>query len=543
MAENQLKVLKFHFDKLINDVKRGRLIPIVGGDINLCGRPSENGLYTSWQEHPQKQDGVNYPPTTSELALYLLKQAQAEESPIPTSILELIENNQDKNPDSILPIGLVNVCQYLHVWSSEWLAGTLNDLLSRNFEPTPVHHFLADLATVRPSERDVDAYPYPIIVTACFDNVLEKLLESRKQPFHLFSYVLDKEGGKFEYTPPNQGKPRVISGELDSATQQALKEFPVILKLNGGFKTGEESIFVTEDHYIDYLTHNNIENTFPVILSTMLKKKTAHLLFLGYPLRNWNLRVILRRIWWETLNADPENKHWSYIQEDRKDLDDQDFWRKYAIDKLKIQSDSIRLLNLQAYIDTLSNRLSDLISEQANVTPSSPPSPLPQNPAIPTNEKPLTPDSNVPQRELIFISYSHKDKRWLNMFKTHMAPIKDKLNTWDDQANLKAGDVWRDEIEKALKASKAAIFLVSPDFLASDFINKKELPALLKAAKTEGCKIFWIMLRDCLVNTTALKDFQALHEKPPLAKLTTPARDETFNLIFNELIKQLDISI
>jgi hypothetical protein len=41
------------------------------------------------------------------------------------------------------------------------------------------------------------------------------------------------------------------------------------------------------------------------------------------------------------------------------------------------------------------------------------------------------------------------------------------------------GEHWRAEIERAVERSRFGLLLVSPGFLASDFITKKELPALL----------------------------------------------------------------
>jgi hypothetical protein len=72
----------------------------------------------------------------------------------------------------------------------------------------------------------------------------------------------------------------------------------VILRLHGAVdRVGSEwdSFVITEDHYIDYLTRADISNLLPVTLAARLRR--SHYLFLGYRLRDWNLRVILHRIW------------------------------------------------------------------------------------------------------------------------------------------------------------------------------------------------------------------------------------------------------
>jgi SIR2-like protein len=76
---------------------------------------------------------------------------------------------------------------------------------------------------------------------------------------------------------------------------------------------------ITEDDYIEYLTRTDISSFIPVTLAAKLRR--SHFLFLGYRLRDWNLRVILHRLWggqrltyrsWAVLvDADPvEEEYW-----------------------------------------------------------------------------------------------------------------------------------------------------------------------------------------------------------------------------------------
>ena len=52
---------------------------------------------------------------------------------------------------------------------------------------------------------------------------------------------------------------------------------------------------ITEDSYIDYLSGGDVGALIPIAL--WQRMTSSSLLFLGYSLSDWNLRVILNRIW------------------------------------------------------------------------------------------------------------------------------------------------------------------------------------------------------------------------------------------------------
>lgn len=291
MLDRQSLDLDLHCKRVIDAFQRGEIIPFLGADINICGRPKQvNGLAKSWV----KESG--FPPNNQELALYLDNLSHPtfiEDIHCPISSEELPEGCPLRNK-TINLLSLQQVSQYIEIEGrSDLLYGALGDLFETHYTANPVHQFLAELVVLLRNKGYFP--PYPLFVTTCFDSVLEQTFDDLNQPYDMVAFVADQRGGRFEHQPPD-GKSRVIDkpNEYQALT---FKEYPVILKLYGRYG---ENFVITEDHYIDYLAHRDIAELLPAtILANLHMKK---ILFLGYSPRFWNLRVILHRLWSEHLD-------------------------------------------------------------------------------------------------------------------------------------------------------------------------------------------------------------------------------------------------
>jgi WD40 repeat protein len=111
-------------------------------------------------------------------------------------------------------------------------------------------------------------------------------------------------------------------------------------------------------------------------------------------------------------------------------------------------------------------------------------------------------------RDLVFISYSHADKIWLERLRIFLKPFtRQNIRIWLDPY-IEAGDDWRREIATALVRTNVGVALVSANFLASDFIYDEELPALLAGADAGQISLVPIPISASGYKETALARFQ-----------------------------------
>jgi hypothetical protein len=137
----------------------------------------------------------------------------------------------------------------------------------------------------------------------------------------------------------------------------------------------------------------------------------------------------------------------------------------------------------------------------------------------------------------VFISYSHKDAKWLEKLKLFLRPLEDKelIRVWDD-TEIRPGSDWLGDIRKALESARVAVFLVTQNFLDSPFIREKELPALLEAAKNRGCLIFWIAVSSTTLEDSPLAEFQgAISPNAPLDLMSEPEQNKVFTEIYQKM--------
>jgi SIR2-like domain/TIR domain len=258
-------------------------------------------------------------------------------------------------------LDLPEIAQYVSVTRGEPdLYRTLRQLLTVDCEPGPVHQFLARFPG-KLEELGLEKR-YQLIVSTNFDRALERAFEDGPEPYDLAVYMASgRDQGKFVYFP-HDGAPEPIV-DPNSYTKLPIGEDyelerTLIVKIHGavdgaaGGYRWKESCVITEDNYIDYLSKSPIESLVPTQILGRLRE--SHCLFLGYPVRDWNLRVFLKRIWEGKIGA----RSWA-VGPDPNALE-KDFWAQSNVD--------LYAADLGDYVNLLQERLIARTHERRDVS-------------------------------------------------------------------------------------------------------------------------------------------------------------------------------
>lgn len=283
--------LSEHCEEVAEKLLEGRLVPFLGAGVNLCDRPQ------GFQWGPDQREQL---PSGSELADHLAKRFHYSRA--------------DRD--------LSRVAQFVDlIKGTGRLYEEVGKVFAEGYPVTSLHRFLASIPYRGPE--------YPLLVTTNYDNLLESAFLEQGREFDLVYYSPDDQPrGRFWLQQP--GKPAGRIEDANGYGYEFFKQRPVILKIHGTAGMEESSGFViTEDHYIEFLADEALERLLPPSLLTGLRKN--HLLFLGYSLRDWNLRVFLRR-----LKRKARERYASWAVVASCDPEEEKFWILHGVDIVRV---------------------------------------------------------------------------------------------------------------------------------------------------------------------------------------------------------------
>ena len=203
--------------------------------------------------------------------------------------------------------------------------------LARDFEPSLLHRWLAGL----PPLLRHRSLPQQLIVSTSFDTGVERAFADAGEELDVVVYLASgRDRGKFLHIRPSGES--VVVEQPNAYTGLALEQRSVLLKIHGHVDHGAtrelESFAVSEDDHIDYLAGVEAAGTVPVQIAARLRR--SHLLFLGYAVDDWSLRVFLRRVWGHDRLA---YRSWA-VQSAAESLA-RELWRERGVDAYDVALD------------------------------------------------------------------------------------------------------------------------------------------------------------------------------------------------------------
>jgi hypothetical protein len=300
-------------------------------------------------------------------------------------------------------------------------------LTSRLYSPSSVHEQLA-------------ALPFSLIVTTSQDTLLEQALKAAgkapvSQRYHL-------RGDKRE------NPEFVVPGSPAS---------PVVFHL---FGSAEEpsSLVLSENDVLDFLIRVVSERPpLPNSLLRVLKRIGQSFLFVGFGIRHWDLRILLKILLralelnrsGPAVAAEPLD---SLVQSDRDEM-------------ILFYQRGTRVELEDADVGTFLTKLSERLEADGGFV----------GQAMPLGPRPR-----------VFISYAREDAALAS--KVFDALQKAYFEPWLDQESLQGGDDWNKRIEADLDASDFVLVLYTPEFCrkTDSYVNKEVALACERALRVRG---------------------------------------------------------
>jgi hypothetical protein len=268
-------------------LKSGSVVPFLGAGASLAGRT------VNWSA-----PGASCLPDGKELACFLANK------------VSFPSNEEYERGD------LAKVSSYFEdISGRNLLLQQLHEILDYSFRPGEIHKLLASIKI-----------PQVIVVTN-YDTMLEEAFREAGTAFDLVVYPCDQSefANAVLWWPHGAAEPQF---ERANTLDIDLTKTTVIFKMHGSIvrgKQGFDNFVVTEDDYVDFLSRMN--NAVPKFL--MRHFRSRGFLFLGYGLRDWNLRVVLKNVSRHLVNGGGKSKVRSWaIQKTASELERVLWWNR-----------------------------------------------------------------------------------------------------------------------------------------------------------------------------------------------------------------------
>jgi hypothetical protein len=284
----------------------GQVVPIIGSDVRESGRrPGEE-----WDP-----ENAVFLPSGLELSHFL-----AQEAHFPSK----------EEEDHLEEVASYYEAFYSRVALRERLRDVLGAEKTVCDSIPPLYHFLASL------QRPL------LIITANYDAQLEYAFRAAGKPYDLVIFPADRKDlanailwWRHGATEPEAVAPNDLDIDLENTS--------VIFKMHGSILPESQewdNFVITEMDHVDFISRIASKSAIPSMFSLHCRDRS--LLFLGYRLRDWSYRTILRslnRLFARRTTAYDEEEIPSWaIGDEFSELEDK-FWRKRGVYPYEIAID------------------------------------------------------------------------------------------------------------------------------------------------------------------------------------------------------------
>jgi SIR2-like domain len=246
------------YGEIVDLLKQGEVVPFLGAGVNFGARPPN----VSWNERT-----APFLPSGSELSRFLAGK------------VGFPSNDEHDLTD------LAKVASYfVEAIARSNLRSRLREVFDRDFAPCDIHTYLAEISVPL------------LIVTTNYDDLTERAFSKAGRFYDLVIHLTDRkdlEGSilwwKHGASEPVALPPNQLYIDLNTTT--------VIYKMHGTVDRllrKWDSYVITEEDYVEFLSRMTGQAAVPALF--MRHFRSRHFLFLGYGLRDWNLRVVLKNL-------------------------------------------------------------------------------------------------------------------------------------------------------------------------------------------------------------------------------------------------------
>ncbi len=307
--------------------------------IEIEGEPS-SGAIIDKQTVFRKAVESRFPPSANELAevLALLSEydtferprrklrtlLRADDSDLVQMIRRIAVLTEIAQPTAPL-LAVSSYYEYTNRRPELW--EKLHDLFVKKTSPTPTNFLVARAAHwhLSPERRPRKNY---LIITTNYDRLMEIALERFRVPHCVLT--VDREDRHVDvrfsadvqkYLGFNDGEFRDLQNELNGTrfpanfTLEMSRPLVVLFKIHGclfPIRQGGDSIILSDEDYIDYLSHmSDNAGMIPSAVSELMADKSF--LFVGYSFSDWNVRGIYKKLVEKRGGAGPLNNSTSHM--------------------------------------------------------------------------------------------------------------------------------------------------------------------------------------------------------------------------------------